>query len=146
MPTTLITGANRGLGYEFARQYAAEDWRVIATARDPAKATALKALGANVEIRPLDVSDFDAVDRLAGDLAGTSIDLLILNAGINPQPDAPGAEGTDYEAWPETFRVNTMAPLRMAVAFAAHVAASDKKTIAAVSSGGATISQGRRNN
>jgi NAD(P)-dependent dehydrogenase (short-subunit alcohol dehydrogenase family) len=146
MPTTLITGANRGLGFEFARQYAADGWRVIATVRDPAKTSALKALQGQVEIRPLDVSNFDAIDTLARDLAATPIDVLVLNAGLNPQLEAPGAEGCDYDAWPETFRVNTMAPLRLSVAFAPHVAASQKKIIAAVSSGGATISQAKGGN
>jgi NAD(P)-dependent dehydrogenase (short-subunit alcohol dehydrogenase family) len=60
--------------------------------------------------------------------------------------EAPNAAGCDYAAWPETFRVNTMAPLRAAVAFTPHVAASQKKTIAAVSSGGATISQAKGGN
>ncbi|MCD6074410.1 MAG: short-chain dehydrogenase/reductase [Rhodospirillales bacterium] len=146
MPTTLITGANRGLGLEFARQYAADGWRVIACARNPAQATALKALGGNVEVRAIDVADFAAIDRLAKDLAGTAIDHLIMNAGLNPQGEAPLATETDYDAWPDVFKVNTMAPLRMAVAFADHVAASDRKVIAAVSSGGGSISQARGGN
>lgn len=146
MPTTLITGANRGLGFEFARQYAADGWRVIACLRDPAKAGPLRALGGGVEVRKLDVSDFDAIDSLARDLAGTPIDVLILNAGHNPQGEAPTAAEVDYAAWPETFRVNTMAPLRMAVAFASHVAASQKKVIAAVSSGGGSVSLARGGN
>jgi NAD(P)-dependent dehydrogenase (short-subunit alcohol dehydrogenase family) len=146
MPTTLITGANRGLGLEFARQYAADGWRVIACVRDPAKADALKALGANVEIKALDVADLSAIDRLAHDLAGTAIDHLIMNAGSNPQGEAPHAAEADYDAWPDVFKVNTMAPLRMAVAFADHVAASERKVIAAVSSGGGSVSLARGGN
>lgn len=146
MPTTLITGANRGLGYEFARQYVGNGWRVIACVRDPAKAGALTALGSGIEVRKLDVSDFAAIDALAKDLAGTPIDVLILNAGHNPQGEAPTAAVVDYAAWPETFRVNTMAPMRMAVAFSSHVAASQKKVIAAVSSGGGSVSLARGGN
>jgi len=146
MPTTLITGANRGLGLEFTRQYAAEGWRVIACVRDVAKAGALQRLGDNVEIYPLDVSDFSAIDQAAENLAGIAIDVLLLNAGLNPQLEAPNAEGADYDAWPEVFRVNTMAPLRLAVAFRDHVAASQKKIVAAISSGGATISQAKGGN
>lgn len=146
MPTTLITGANRGLGYEFARQYVGNGWRVIACVRDLAKAGTLTALGNGIEVRKLDVSDFAAIDSLAKDLADTPIDVLILNAGHNPQGEAPTAAEVDYAAWPETFRVNTMAPMRMAVAFSSHVAASQKKVIAAVSSGGGSVSLARGGN
>ncbi len=146
MPTILITGANGGLGLEFTRQYAADGWRVIACVRDPAKASALKALGGSVEIRTLDVADFAAIDALAADLKGTAIDVLLLNAGLNPQLDAPLAEEADYDAWSDVFRVNTMAPLRMAVAFRDHVAASTRKIVAAISSGGATVSQAKGGN
>lgn len=144
MPTALITGASRGLGLEFARQYAADGWRVIATARNPSASPGLAKL--TIEKHPLDVSDFAAIDALAKKLSGTPIDVMILNAGLNPQPEAPPAAGCDYDAWPEAFRVNTMAPLRLSVAFAPHVAASQQKTIAAISSGGATISQARGGN
>jgi NAD(P)-dependent dehydrogenase (short-subunit alcohol dehydrogenase family) len=146
MPTILITGANRGLGLEFARQYAADGWRVIATVRDVAKAGALQKLGDTVEIHPLDVSDFAAIDQLAENLDGTAIDVLLINAGLNPQGEAPRAAKADYTAWPEVFRVNTMAPLRMAVAFTRHVAASHSKIIAAISSGGASLAQARGGN
>lgn len=146
MPTILITGASGGLGLEFTRQYAADGWRVIACVRDPAKGTALKAFGANVEVRQLDVADFAAIDALAADLGGTAIDVLLLNAGLNPQLDAPLAEAADYDAWSDVFKVNTMAPLRMAVAFRDHVATSERKIIAAISSGGATVSQAKGGN
>jgi NAD(P)-dependent dehydrogenase (short-subunit alcohol dehydrogenase family) len=145
MPTVLITGASRGLGFEFARQYAADGWRVFATCRAPAKAPKLKELK-GAEVLALDVADFGAIDALAAKLKGTPIDVLILNAGINPQPEAPPATGVDYKAWEDAFRVNVMAQLRCAVAFSDHVAASDKKTIAAVSSGGATISNAKGGN
>jgi len=93
IPTVLITGASRGLGLEFARQYAADSWRVIATARDPAASSGLARL--DVEKHALDVSDFAAIDALAERLAGTPIDVMILNAGLNPQPEAPPAAGCD---------------------------------------------------
>jgi NAD(P)-dependent dehydrogenase (short-subunit alcohol dehydrogenase family) len=146
MPTVLITGASRGLGLEFARQYAADGWRVIATARDPRNSPALRKLGGTVQQHRLDVSDLPAIDALATELTGTAIDVMILNAGLNPQPEAPPASGCDYDAWPEAFRVNTMAPLRLSVAFAPHIAASRQKIIAAISSGGATISQAKGGN
>lgn len=141
MPTVLITGASRGIGLEFARQYAAEGWRTIATCRNPATAEALNAIGGDIEVRKLDVSDLGAIDRLAAELTGTPIDVLVLNAGLNPQPEAPPAELTDYDVWPEAFKVNCMAPLRCAVAFADHVASSQQKVITAITSGNSSIAR-----
>ena len=116
MATILITGANRGLGLEFTRQYAAEGATVIACCRNPAKAQALKAIVGNVTIKPLDVADSASVDRLAADLKGTPIDILIANAGVFG-PEKQEADESDYEGFIETFRVNSVAPLMVAQAF-----------------------------
>ena len=85
-PTILITGANRGIGLEYARQSAARGWNVIATARHPAQAADLRALAeANprVVIETLDVTDFAQVDALAAKYQGKPIDVLVNNAGIS---------------------------------------------------------------
>lgn len=137
MPTLLITGSNRGLGLEFARQYAADGWRVLACCRAPEEATALQALAdgapGRVTLHALDVADLSAIDALAGSLRGTPIDLVINNAGI--YPDRHGGFGhTDYDAWMMAFLVNTMAPMRVAEAFAPHLDLGRGKTIATVSS------------
>ena len=138
MNTVLITGANRGIGLEMARQYAADGWRVLACCRHPDDATALGELAAahpaRVEIYALDVSDAAQIAQLARVLGDTAIDLLINNAGIYPDSDAAGFGHTDYADWMRAFEINTMAPLRMAEAFVAHVARSEKKIIAAISS------------
>jgi NAD(P)-dependent dehydrogenase (short-subunit alcohol dehydrogenase family) len=139
MPTILVTGANRGIGLEFARQYADTGWKVFATCRTPDRATDLNAITGDISVLPLDVSDFTAIDALAKELAGQAIDVMVLNAGINPQPEAPPADLTDFDAWPEAFRVNTMAPLRMCVAFNDHIVASDQKAICMITSGNASI-------
>lgn len=115
MPNILITGANRGIGLEFARQYKALGWHVIATCRHPQTATDLNAL--DVSVRQLDVDDFDAIARLAVDLSGTPLDVVINNAGIY------GGEGQelgriDAQAWAATLHTNVMAPLKIAEAFA----------------------------
>jgi NAD(P)-dependent dehydrogenase (short-subunit alcohol dehydrogenase family) len=141
MATVLITGASRGFGLEFARRYAEAGWRVIATARDPRNSVGLRRLG--VERHRLDIGDFAAIDAIAAELKGVPIDLLLLNAAINPQAQGPGAAGTDYDVWPETMRINVMAQLRLAVAFALHVAASERKQIVAISSVGASVSAAR---
>lgn len=138
MPTVLITGASRGLGLEFARQYAADGWDVIATCREPASADALRALGPRVRIERLDVRDFAAVADVARRLEGEAIDVLIANAGINPVRDM-SLTAIDVAAWTETFRVNAMAPLACAAAFLPHVARSAQRKMAAVSSRAGSI-------
>ena len=128
MSTVMITGANRGLGLEFARQYAADGWQVIATCRDPAGATALKKLGEQVEIHALDVTDFAAIARLGQDLQARAIDLLINNAGVIGSERAIGQ--LDGERWLATLRINTVAPLLVAQALLPSLRAGrDKKAI-----------------
>lgn len=150
MPTVLITGANRGLGLEFARQYAGEGWQVIACCRQPAEATELQALaGAHpgVTIETLDVSDFDAIDALAEKYRGQPIDVLLNNAGIiGPFPIADNIQRQhfgqlDYPVWEQVMRTNTYAPVKMAEAFLENVAASEQKKIANISSSVGSISE-----
>ena len=72
-PTVLITGSNRGIGLEFARQYAALDWHVIATCRHPDQADALQEIAAkysNVTVRRLDLTDHAGIVTLASWLDG----------------------------------------------------------------------------
>jgi NAD(P)-dependent dehydrogenase (short-subunit alcohol dehydrogenase family) len=138
MYTTLITGANRGIGLEFARQYAADGWRVLACCRHPEQAAELKKLAAQypdaVQIHVLDVSDFAQVDGLARTLANEPVDLLINNAGYYPSSDSKGFGHADFDEWTQAFRVNVMAPFRMAEAFVSSVARSKLKIIATLSS------------
>jgi NAD(P)-dependent dehydrogenase (short-subunit alcohol dehydrogenase family) len=131
MPTVLITGTSRGIGLEFARQYAAEGWRVLATCRDPNKAKAMKALG--VEAHRLDVGDGAAIAALGRALEGTPIDVLLSNAGLWFR----GGErfgALDYDAWGTSFRVNAIATARLAEAFAGNLAAAAEKKLVAISS------------
>lgn len=133
MPTVLITGANRGLGLEFARQYAKDGWRVIATSRSLETAPALRALGSAVAVHALDVRDLAAVAALGRALAGETIDVLIANAGVaGPRGMTP--ETIDAEGWGETFRVNAMAPLALAAAFHGAVARSAGRKMIAITS------------
>lgn len=135
MPTVLITGANRGLGLEFARQYATADWRVIATCRVPDKADALRALGPRVSVEHLDVADLAATAALGRALAAETIDVLIANAGISVAHDMAAATVTaGAEAWERTLRVNAMAPLALAGAFHAQVARSEQRKMIAITS------------
>ena len=92
--TVLVTGANRGIGLEFARQLALQGHTVIGTARNPGQAEELRALG--VRIEQLDVTDAASVTALAERLADTPIDLLINNAGIFDRTDT-SLEKIDFE-------------------------------------------------
>ena len=133
MPSVLITGANRGIGLEFARQYAAAGWRVFAACRDPARAKDLKELKGDVRVSTLDIGDFMAINVLARELEGEAIDVLVNNAGVyGPGPQT--LESLDYDGWAETFRIDCMAQIRMSRAFLDHVAKSERKVIVALTS------------
>lgn len=138
MKTTLITGANRGIGLEFSRQYAADGWIVLACSRNPGKSDELNKLAAQypelIKILALDVSDHAQIERLAQELSDESIDLLISNAGIYPKSDVNSFGHIDYAEWMQVFRINTMAPLKMAETFATQLARSEKKIFVAITS------------
>lgn len=133
MPTVLITGAGRGLGLEFARQYAADGWNVIATIRDTRQAAALTQLSDAVEVHRLELGDLQAIGKLGADLSGRAIDVLLSNAGINELRTVPQSEA-DYRTWERTMRVNVFAPHALARAFTEHVAASERKLMVMMSS------------
>ena len=122
MPKILTTGANRGLGLEFARQYSAEGWDVVATAREVSPE--LEALSVRVE--QLDMTDLDAVSGFGERL--DALDLLIANAGTYGPKDAANAE--DARGWLDTFTVNTVAPYLLAKSVQPLVESSGGKLIA----------------
>lgn len=130
MPTVLITGANRGIGLEFARQYATDGWDVVATCRRPDEAAELKARG--LELHALDVSDFAAIAALAQALADRPVDVLINNAGIYGGRQTFGS--VDAEEWARVLRVNVMAPMKMAEALVGNLARGQRRVIASISS------------
>jgi len=132
--TVLITGANRGLGLEFTKQYAQDGWQVLACCRDPESASQLKSLASSkpdIKLLPLDVSDFSQVDKLSKELKGQSIDLLINNAGI--YPDSSWGH-INYDDWAQALKINAMAPLKMSEAFLENVTSSQLKKIVTLSS------------
>ncbi|MDE0244710.1 MAG: SDR family oxidoreductase [Gammaproteobacteria bacterium] len=150
--TVMVTGANRGLGLEFARQYAADGWRVLATYRNPAVAGELLELAEqdNVQAFTLDVSDFDAIAALAEELQDETIDVFLSNAGLfGPKP---GAESDlrqsfghiDYGIVRKVLTVNSLAPLKCAESFVEHIARSEQRKFVALSSIEGSISRAQR--
>lgn len=107
MTTTVITGANRGIGLELARQTSQRGDDVIAVCREPS--ADLEALGVRIE-SGIDVSEQDSIDELARRLSDTTIDILINNAGILSRQSL---DGLDFDAIQRQFEVNSLGPLRV---------------------------------
>jgi NAD(P)-dependent dehydrogenase (short-subunit alcohol dehydrogenase family) len=128
MPTVLITGANRGLGFEFARRYAAEGWDVVATARDPDGAGELREVA---RVESLDVSDLVRVASFADSLEGRPLDLFIANAGTYGPRRIETAE--DGEGWLETLSIMAVSPVLLAEALLPNLRRAGGKAVAITS-------------
>jgi NAD(P)-dependent dehydrogenase (short-subunit alcohol dehydrogenase family) len=118
----LITGTNRGIGLELTRQYAQKaDTHVIATARDP-QAKDLQALVTQfpqqISTVPLDVTQADSIAQAVKQVQGitSKLDILILNAGVNPS-DPQDIETISADTMRQVFEVNTLAPMMLTQAF-----------------------------
>jgi len=131
--TVLVTGANRGLGLEYVKQYQAAGHQVIGTARKPAEAVELKATGA--EVVKLDVTSDEDIAGMAKTLKGRRIDILINNAGYL------GREQT-REAMTLSFSVNTLGPLFVSRALIPNLSLSDSPKIINVSSRAGRLTDG----
>ncbi|MEM8918475.1 MAG: SDR family oxidoreductase [Pseudomonadota bacterium] len=127
MSTVLITGANRGIGLEMAKQYTDNGWNVIATARQPAEATRLNAIE-GTEIVELDVAESASISNLADRLGDRPIDLFINNAGVY------GPQDFDRGGWLDLFNINVVGPVELANAIRNNVAESDQKKMIVLSS------------
>ncbi len=127
MPTILITGANRGIGLEFAKQYAADGWDVIGTARQPGEADELNALD-HCETVQLDVTDPESLGKFMSTLGARSLDIFVNNAGIY------GSRELDRETWLETLEINTVAPTLLAERLKPNIMAGGQKKMAVLSS------------
>lgn len=143
MSTLVVTGSNRGIGLEFVRQYAAAGNTVHATCRDPEAARDLQevadAAGGRVTIHQLEMGDFEAIDRFGAKLSGIPVDVLVNNAAMWIPLERQTIRKMDYDAWEETFRVNTMGPLRLVQALIESIKASEEKKIVNLSAHAASI-------
>ena len=131
MTTVLITGANRGIGLEFVKQYAGEGARVHACCREPDKADKLKAVAGDIVIHALDVRDAPAIYALAKEI-DEPLDIVIANAGAGGK-DVGDFGAFDFDAFANLLRVNTLGPVATLEAFAPHLKKAKGK-FAAISS------------
>jgi NAD(P)-dependent dehydrogenase (short-subunit alcohol dehydrogenase family) len=149
--TVLITGANQGIGLEFARQYAARGWTVVATHRrtsPPEELVKLQKQYPKVRIERMDVTDHAQIDALAAKMKGEPIDILINNAALKrtaPITDRQGNAnqllGTlDYKLFDDFMHTNVAGPLRIAEVFGPHVKASQLKKFITISSAAGSVS------
>ncbi len=143
-PTVMVTGANRGIGFAFVEYYVAAGWNVLAAVRTPERAAELLALAESYEhlvIEQLDVTDNKRIAELANTYRGTEIDVLINNAGVYGDLDSQSWGSLESDTFDQVMAVNVFAPMKLAEAFADHVAASEQKKIVSITSGAGTVSR-----
>lgn len=137
MLNVLITGANRGIGLELARQYAEDGDHVFALCRSPQTAARLNELasraGGRVSVHAMDVADESSIKAVAGALADRPIDILINNAGIRGGNNQ-SLEATSSEDWIEAFKVMTIGPFRVVQAFLTNLRAAQNPKVVTLTS------------
>jgi NAD(P)-dependent dehydrogenase (short-subunit alcohol dehydrogenase family) len=137
MPSVFITGASRGLGLEWVRQYGQDGWRVYASCRRPAEAEALRGLARefpSVSIHRLDVTRTDDVRAIIWEMEGKPVDVLVCNAGVYLEKGRPEFGCLRYSEWSTTFEVNTMGAVRVTEALVQNVERGKKRLVVAISS------------
>ena len=148
MSSILVTGASRGIGFEFVRQYDEQGWRVFATCRDPSSADRLQAIAegseGRVSVHALDVTNHPQIEALAEELGHEAIDILVNNAGFGWAPPGAGPHfetfgNTSYERWAAVMQTNLFGVMKVSETFVEHVARSERRIIAALSSALASV-------
>lgn len=139
----LITNADHGIGYEFARQYSERGWTVIATVRKPPATGELAALAgrwdSTIRVEPLDATSERSVRALAVRYQGQPIDLLINNMDLSGDPATQIYGHFDFREYDAIADANVKGPLRVIEALMDNVAASRQKKIMTLSSATGSI-------
>lgn len=130
----LVTGSNRGIGLELVRQYADDGYDVIATCRNPDRATTLQEIDGAITIRRLDVASEPDLEQLVSDVAGAPIDVLIGNAAVFGGLRSRFGGEIDWAAWRTTLEVNLVGTMRVALSLVPNVAASEQRKMVFLSS------------
>ncbi len=154
MSLAVVTGANRGLGLEHARQFASAGWELIVTAREPNASPDLAELRERfpdaVRLARLDVADFEAVDEFAASLSGQAVDLLLNNAGSFGPQGAPagmayqGLARMDYGIWRQILEVNLLAPFKLSVSLLDSLRRAERPLLVMMSTDLGSIAQNRQ--
>ena len=144
LKTIFITGSNRGIGLEFAKQYTLENWDVIASCRNTSQAEELNELSGkhkNLSLMDLDITNNESVDEVVKILDGKPIDLLINNAAYLGPPDPQKFGAIDYEIFTRSFEVNAIGPIRVTEKLIDNVRSSTTKKIIFLGSAAGSIAQ-----
>ncbi|MDG2154475.1 MAG: SDR family oxidoreductase [Gammaproteobacteria bacterium] len=142
MPTVLITGANRGIGIEFAKQYAQRGWLVIASCRNPDSAKDLQALQrnyANLQLVQIDLINSAGIDQFAQSLNGKPIDVLINNAALLGDLKNQMFGQIDYEQFAQILAVNTIGTMKLSESLTPNIKLGTQKKIITLGSSAGSI-------
>ena len=133
----LVTGASRGIGLEMVRYAMNKGWDVLACCRHPQRADNLLSMAqlsnGRVSVHIVDLAELATIQALAYELRHEKIDMLINNAGVYGS-DSNSFGEVDARDWSETFKVNTIAPMKMSEAFIEQLSIGQHKVIACLSS------------
>ncbi len=142
----LVTGANRGIGFEIARQLAEAGVRVLLTGRDPGAtadaAMTLRGTGLDVEALVLDVTETDSISAAVAHVEGSCgrLDILVNNAGIRIEEYGRQPSEQPLRQWRETFATNLFGLVEVTTAFLPLIRRSAAGRIVNVSSLMASLS------
>jgi len=137
MNSILVTGSNRGLGLEWVRQFADDQWRVFATCRYPSEATELNRLAAqypNIVVYRLDVTSHEDLYALRRELKAEPMDILLNNAGTYLEKGELSLGHINYEDWTRTLQVNTLGAVRVTEGFVGQLSRGHKRLVVVTSS------------
>lgn len=133
----LITGANRGIGLEFVKQFLKKNFKIYASCRDLSKADDLRALEKEhldqIHVFELDVAKLDQIESLAEELKDIPLDIIINNAGVFGG-NSEEQNTLNTEEWLEVFKVNSIAPAQLIKAFKPHLMKGQLKTAVSLTS------------